>query len=486
VDYPDYLGAHAEVPGRRERARPAPLRRHPHSYWLAVAAVCLGALMSQLDTGMVTVAYPTLHRAFNVPVATVIWVGLSTLLTVVATLVAFGKRSDVFGRKRVYVDGFVIFVLGAIAAALSSSFAWLLIARVIEGIGVAMIQANSVALVTASVPRDKRTTALGIQGTAQAGGLALGPFLGGLLLAHVSWRWLFVATVPIAAIAMPAAILFIPRSRDLRENQRLDLLGAVLLGAAAVGIVGSFTEGARAGWGGAAPFLLLVGVLALVALVPVERRIANPLLDPHLLRQRQVSAGMVTATLVYLSFFGALVATPFYVESLGHSTEIAGLVAMALPIGLAVIAPFSGRLRHLAAEGVLIPAAFVLVAVGIALASRSSVLWALAGGLFVAGLGLGVANTLNNASIMDGVPAMDRGTASAMVNMVRALGTALGLALVTTLLASFGGTGRHQAAARDTLTALVVVPLVTAGVTAVVLRSRRRTAPVRSDPDRNV
>ncbi|HEY8081428.1 MAG TPA: MFS transporter [Acidimicrobiales bacterium] len=475
----DYLGAPADVPGRPERARPDWLRRHPKGYWFAVGAVCLGALMSQLDTGMVTVAYPTLHRAFKVPLSSVVWVGLSTLLTVVATLVAFGKRADMWGRKRVYVDGFVVFIAGAVAAALAQSFAWLLAARVVEGIGVAMVQANSVALVTASVPRERRAAALGLQGTAQAAGLALGPLVGGLVLAELSWRWVFVASVPIALLALPAALLFIPRSRDLRPLVRLDLVGAGLIGVAAVGIIGGFTQGARYGWSGAAPLFLGIGVVAALALFPVERRIANPLLDLRALRDRRVSSGLVTATLTYLSFFGALVAAPFYVEALGHSPATAGVVTMALPLGLAVIAPFAGRLRRHVAERVAIPLSFVVVALGLAFAARSSSLAAVSVGLAVAGVGLGTVNTMNNVSIMQGVAATDRGAASALVNMVRALGTALGLALVTTLLSTLGGP-HHANGPRGAMTALVVAPVLSAAICLAMLPSRPRAAPVRS------
>ena len=435
--------------------------------------------MSQLDTGMVTVAYPTLHRAFRVPVSTVVWVGLSMLLTVVAPLVAFGKRADMWGRKRVYVDGFVVFILGAVAAAFSQSFAWLIVARVVEGVGVAMVQANSVALVTASVPRDKRAAALGLQGTAQAAGLALGPLVGGLVLAELSWRWLFVAAVPVALLALPAAVLFLPRSRDLRPLVRLDLVGAALIGVAAVGVIGGCTVGARAGWHWSAAVLLGCGALAAIALVPVERRIANPLLDVRTLRDRRVASGLVTATLIYLAFFGALVATPFFVEALGHSTTVAGIVTMALPVGLAVVAPFAGILRRHVVERTAIPVAFVVIAAGLACAARSSELGVIAAGLFAAGVGLGIANTMNNVSIMEGVAAADRGSASALVNMVRALGTALGLALVTTMLSALGGP-HGVTGPRAALTALVIVPLVSAAVCFAVLPSKSPKPPVRS------
>jgi MFS family permease len=154
---------------------------------------------------------------------------------------------------------------------------------------------------------------------------------------------------------------------------------------------------------------------------------------------------------------------------------------MALPVGLAVVAPFAGALRRHVGVRVSIPVSFLVMAGGLAFAARSSGLGGIAGGLGVAGVGLGIANTMNNASIMDGIAATDRGSASALVNMVRAFGTAVGLALVTTLIASFGGV--HEVSApRGALTVLVAIPLVSAALCAVLLPSRVRPAPVRSEP----
>jgi MFS family permease len=180
VSFPDYLGEPVEVPGRAEPARPVFIRQWRHAEWLAVAAVCFGAITSSLDSGVITVSYPRLVHSLGRPLSEVAWIGLAPLITVVSTLIFFGKRADTLGRKRVYLDGFVVFLIGAVACSLSPSFGILIAARVVEALGVAMIQANSVALVASSVRDHQRATALGFQASAQAIGLATGPFLGGL------------------------------------------------------------------------------------------------------------------------------------------------------------------------------------------------------------------------------------------------------------------------------------------------------------------
>ena len=135
VSYPEYLGEPARLPGRGEPARPARIRDWPHSEWLAVGAVCFGAITSSLDSGVITVAYPKLETELNRPLSQIVWIVLISQLTVVSTLVLFGKRGDYIGRKRVYLDGFVLFILGAVACSLSVGYWMLLSARVVQALG---------------------------------------------------------------------------------------------------------------------------------------------------------------------------------------------------------------------------------------------------------------------------------------------------------------------------------------------------------------
>jgi MFS family permease len=167
----------------REHARPPVIREHRLAPWLAVGTVCCGALMGQLDASIVTLAFPALQRQFTASLATVQWVSLAYLLVLVALLVPVGRWSDRFGRKLVYLYGFAVFTAASAACGLAPSLAALIVLRLVQAAGAAMLQANSVALVVTSTSATRRRKALAVQAAAQALGLAAGPLVGGLLIA---------------------------------------------------------------------------------------------------------------------------------------------------------------------------------------------------------------------------------------------------------------------------------------------------------------
>ncbi|MFZ5851633.1 MAG: MFS transporter, partial [Actinomycetota bacterium] len=171
-----------------ERARPDWVRAHPWAPWAAVLSVCFGAFMGQLDASIVTLTYPALRTEFAATLGAVEWVSLVYLLVLVALLVPVGRAADSWGRKRLYLQGFVVFTVASALSALAPNLGWLVAFRALQAVGAALLQANSVALVTTSVPPARVRTALGVQAAAQALGLALGPTLGGLLVAGWGWR----------------------------------------------------------------------------------------------------------------------------------------------------------------------------------------------------------------------------------------------------------------------------------------------------------
>ena len=158
-----------------EPRRPQSIREHPHAPWLAVAAVCVGAFMGQLDASIVTVALPTLQRTFDASVGAVTWVGLSYLLVLVATVTAVGRFADMWGRKLLYVYGFVIFTVASVLCGLAPGLGALCGFRALQAVGAAMLQANSLAIIVLVMPARSLGRAIGLQGTAQALGLAVGP-----------------------------------------------------------------------------------------------------------------------------------------------------------------------------------------------------------------------------------------------------------------------------------------------------------------------
>lgn len=246
----------------RERPRPERIRLRPGAWWLAVGTVCFGAFMGQLDASIVTLTYGSVRTEFHASLAAVEWVSLAYLLTLVALLVPIGRLSDAYGRKLFYLYGFVVFTAASAACGLAPSLATLVAFRVVQAAGAAMMQANSVALVATSAPRERMRTALGVQAAAQALGLALGPTVGGALVATLGWRWVFGINVPIGLVALVAGHYLLPRTRSRQQSDGFDWAGlALLVVATTSGLLGvSAASGLPVpGWGVAGLFVLAAG-----------------------------------------------------------------------------------------------------------------------------------------------------------------------------------------------------------------------------------
>jgi MFS family permease len=320
------LGRPAVVMLLREPARPALVREHRLAPWFAVGTVCFGAFMGQLDASIVTLAFPALQRQFGVSLAGVQWVALAYLLALVALLVPVGRWSDRYGRKLVYLYGFVVFAGASAACGLAPSLPALVGLRVIQAAGAAMLQANSVALVATSAPAGRRRAALGIQAAAQALGLALGPVVGGLLVASAGWRWIFFVNVPVGVIAVLAGWFLLPRTRQLAHGRGADPLGMTLLALTAVGLLVAVSSLSGLGL----PFLALAGSAAAAAAAPAglmiwwERRSPAPLIDLPLLAAAGIAPALGGALCVYLVLFGPLVLLPQTLAAHGDTALRAG------------------------------------------------------------------------------------------------------------------------------------------------------------------
>ncbi|MGI5501941.1 MFS transporter [Lentzea sp. CA-135723] len=198
-----------------ESPRPAWIARRSYAPWLVIATVCFGAFMGQLDASIVTLAFPAMSAHFG---ADPEWISLSYLITLVALLVPMGRIADRIGRKIVYIYGFALFTAASVACVYAPGFDALIAARIAQAVGAAMLQANSVALVTTAVAPEKRRKALGVQAAAQATGLAAGPLLGGFLTEHYGWQAVFAINVPIGVVAMVAGHYLLPRTKTARDK----------------------------------------------------------------------------------------------------------------------------------------------------------------------------------------------------------------------------------------------------------------------------
>jgi EmrB/QacA subfamily drug resistance transporter len=417
-----------------EHRRPPAIAARPNAYWLVVATVCIGAFMNQLDASIVTVAFPTLQRSFHAGLGAVTWVGLSYLLVLVGLVTGVGRMADMVGRKLLYMYGFIVFIVASALCGLAPNLLALDGFRVLQGAGAAMIQANSVAIIVLALPQEKLGRGIGIQGAAQALGLALGPTVGGLLIALGGWRLIFFINVPVGIIGSIMAWYLVPRSRHLQSKVPFDWLGLALFFPATGALLSAVSFGNKAGW--TSPTILALFGAALVlgtAFVRREHRTDSPMLDLDLFKRIPFAAGITSGLLSYLVLFGTLFVIPFYLERALHlSPGRSGLVIGAMPIALGITAPIAGRLaerlgaRPLTVAGMALSAAMM----GTLMLVHGS-LGIIMVELAVLGVGLGMFTPPNNAAIMGAAPKAQAGVASGVLNMSRGMGTAMGLAFTS-------------------------------------------------------
>ena len=428
----------------QELPRPDAIRESPRAPWLAVGVVCFGAFMGQLDASIVTITFPAMEHDFGVPVAAVQWVSLVYLLGLVALLAPAGRLGDAVGRKLMYTYGFAVFTVASAACGLAPSLGVLVALRLIQAIGAAMLQANSVALVTTSAPKVRMRFALGVQAGAQSVGLALGPTLGGLLITTVGWRAVYWVNVPVGIAAVVAGRYLLPRTRQFSRPEKFDWPGTWLLVAWASALL--LVLSAASGLSLPAWLAALFAALALAGAAAFIRRegsTGHPLIPVWLLRSRPLALALLGAACGYLTLFGPLVLIP---QVLGHtSTARAGLLLSALPLGFGLAAllgdlvlPKAWGDQRRGFAGALLTCA-VMCAATVVPVTQATV----AGQLALAGLGLGIFVPANNTVIMRSTADSSASLVGGLVSMARGIGTTFGISLMA--LALHLGTQSYQA-----------------------------------------
>lgn len=425
-----------------EPRRPARIRALPSAPWLAVGTVCVGAFMGQLDASIVTTALPFIRINLHASIASVEWVVLVYVLVLAGTVAAVGKIADRVGRKLLYTYGFGIFVIGSAACALAPSLGLLVIARLVQAVGAVMLQANSYALIRDVLPPSRLGTGLGVQGAAQAVGLSVGPALGGVLTALGGWRLIFLVNIPVGLIGLALGWFLLPRSTHHDPESRIDPSGTVLLAAIPAALLAALSFAAQPGTPGwTEPGLTGLTCLLVIGAIARQRRAPGSVVDSALTRVAEFDAGIIAALLSYVILFGCLVAVPFFLVKELHVGPLqAGFELSALPVALAIVAPFGGAIRDRIGPRVPTGLGMAVTAVGMGLLAASATradLTVLA--LAVAGAGMGLFVAANNAATMFAAPAQRAGAAGGLLNMARGLGTALGVALTSLVFATGRG-----------------------------------------------
>lgn len=470
--------------------------------WFVMSAVAMGIFLATIDGSIVNVALPTMVEALQTDFAAIQWVVLSYLLTITTLLAIVGRLADMYGKRPLYAAGFVVFTVGSLLCGLSPTVGWLIVSRVLQGVGAALILALGLAIVTEAFPPQERGRALGLAGTIVSIGIVAGPTLGGLIIENLSWHWIFFVNVPIGILGTVIAWRYVPATQP-PGNQRFDLGGAATLCLFLLTLLLGLTTGQRQGFTSPQALALIgVSAVALAAFLFIERRHPQPVIDPRLFRSRLFSVNLLTGFLIFAGF-GSSFLIPFYLQNvLGYSVQQTGFLLAALPVALGVVAPISGTLSDRIGTRPITVIGLATIMLSYVFLSTlqtdtTAVGFVLRYGLL--GVGIGLFQSPNNSAIMGAVPRERLGIASGLLAITRSLGQTVGLALAGALWAamvfrSAGGPvpgGATAAPAADQVAGWHTLALVVAAITGLALAIamwawrqeraeslRRSTAPV--------
>ncbi len=416
--------------------------------WWTLAAVSFGLFMIMLDNTVVNVALPSIQRDLEADLAQLQWIVTGYALSFAALMLIGGKLADAYGRRLLFVAGIVVFTLASLWCGLSSSGDMLVAARVVQGVGAALMSPATLSIIAATFPPKERGTAIGIWAGVSALALAIGPLVGGLLTQHLSWHWIFFVNVPVGVLGIAASYLLIRESKD-ETHESLDLPG---LGTSALGLFAltyGLIEANHYGWGSTRIVgSFAVAVLALGGFLAIERRRRAPMLDLSLFRSGTYAGANVAMLLVALAMFGVFFFVSLYMQNvLGYSAVQTGAAFLPMTVVVILCAPIAGKLSDRHGSRWLMAAGMALLGAQLLYLSQlgtDSSFWNLLPAFLVGGLGMGLTMTPTAAAATRAVPVDKSGVGSAVLNAMRQVGGSLGIALMGAIVA-------HAAAGRTPL-----------------------------------
>jgi EmrB/QacA subfamily drug resistance transporter len=432
--------------------------------WWTLIAVCTGVFMLLLDITIVNVALPDIQRAFGASLSDLQWTIDAYALTLAAFLLTAGSLADLFGRRRLFATGLVVFTVGSLACGLADSSLFLVIARAGQGVGGAIMFATSLALIAQAFQGRERAVAFGLLGAITGVAVAVGPVLGGVLTSGVSWRWIFFVNVPIGVGALAATLTKVEESRS-PSARRPDVAGFVTFSTGLAALTFGLIRSEPDGWGSTTVVASLLAAAALlVAFVIVERAQREPMLDLGLFRKPTFSGALIAALAVNGSLFSLLTYLILYFQqSLGLSASATGVRFLPLTVAIFFASGMAGRASERVPARLLIAPGFVLVGAGLLLMRGVTVgsEWThLLPGMIVAGFGAGLVNVPLAATAIGLVEPERAGMASGVNTTFRQVGTATGVAALGSIFARHlhaGTPAQIQAGVVDGLNEILLI-----------------------------
>lgn len=399
-------------------------------YGPRLAALSLAMLLPSLGTSIANVALPTLATSFEATMAEVQWVVISYLLAVTSLIVGVGRLGDIIGRTRLLLMGIGLFAAASLACAVAPSLWVLISARAVQGLGAAVMMAMTIAMVGDLVPKDRTGSAMGLLGTVSAVGTALGPSLGGVLIAVFGWQAVFAVMAAMGGITLLVGrVLFLPDAATGEQPAGFDLVGMVLLALSLFAVAATLTVGSRLS-GLAFAAATLTSVLGLVAFVRHQKRTSTPLVRMELLFNRAIRTGLLSMTLVSAIVMATLVVGPFYLSgSLGLGTVQTGVVMSVGPGIAALTGAPAGRLIDRRGSTTIVAAGLAAVMVGTLLMTILPGRFGVSGyivSLVIVTFGYALFQAANTTAVMQATRSDQRGVTSALLGLSRNLGLIAG------------------------------------------------------------
>ncbi|MEU6063280.1 MULTISPECIES: MFS transporter [Streptomyces] len=413
-------------------------RRDPRRWW-ALGALVASMLVLGFDMTILNVALPTMAEQLGATTGEQQWMADSYVVVFAALMLPAGLLGDRFGRRRMLIAGLLVFLAGSLVGTLAGDVNWVVTARAVMGVGGALVMPLALSVLPSLFGPDERTKAVGIISAASALGLPLGPIIGGFLLNHFWWGSVFLVNVPMVAIGVAACVLLLPETSD-PASPKVDAVSTALTASGLAALIYAIIEAPDRGWGRTLVLCLFAAaVLLLTGLVLRERRAVRPMLDMSLLAQRGFLLNTVAATLVMFVLSGLMFVLPPYLQAvLGHDALGTGVRLLPMMGGLMVAAKAAQPVVERFGARAVVSAGLVVLAFAALLGSRTTVdsgygftaLW-----LSVAGVGFGFSVVPAMDGALAALPADRAGSGSGLLMTLRQVGSAIGIALLGSLLA---------------------------------------------------
>ena len=403
--------------------------------WWTLAAMCFALFMIMLDNTVMNVALPSIQEDLGASISALEWVVNGYSLSFAVLLATGGRLGDILGRRRMFLAGVVLFALSSATAGLAPSTTALVVSRVTQGVGAALMMPATLSIITNAFPPAERGRAIGTWAGVSALALALGPLLGGFLTEHVSWRAIFYLNIPVAAGAIVTALFAVRESRDETVGREIDWGGTAVLTAGLTAGVLALIEGNSWGWGSERVIALIAASVALLVTFGwLEGKVRAPIVQFEFLRNRNFLGALTVAFIISFAMLGMFFFMALYIQNiLGYSPLEAGVRFLPTTLVIMVVAPIAGRMTDRIGARLPIVAGLAIVAVSLYLQaqiSNTSGFSSLLVPFIMMGLGIGLTMSPMSTAAMNAVHVTKSGLASGLLSMSRMVGGTFGVAVL--------------------------------------------------------